>query len=264
MSRIALEHRREGHAYTGRLVYVDGGAMDVLSEFSDFSFARMMARFSGEALARPYAELAMVRTERSDFEPIVLDEATSKKLREDPAVVIKAMTVAFNASDRIEKQLKKSVEDKVGVTDKVNLHLRAGHDTLADAFGDFVYLRLHPHEKDGMRGECPYTGKWLGFGARADDPAQMLLKTGRQNAHADWLPVEIVGGSETENPKWVRVKTDVLLFEHDPRSVGQDNKFFIPRKWNKTSPWISHGALTQMYEEYKKEKEACCSDETKA
>lgn len=252
MGKLTLEHRREGHAYDGRIVWDDEPddpskmvytVEKELDTFKQWSFPRMMARFAREAITRPEAELIMLRTEREDLKPFLLDAGTSRRLREDPASVIASMSVDHRVVERAKVQL----EDNVKVEDSVKLQLRAGHDTLADAFGDFVYLKLRPHKTDGMQGECPFTGTWVGFGAHADNTSQFLLKTGRQNAHADWLPIELVGGSKTENPKWVRVKTEVLL-----RHVIK-GQFFIPRKWNKTSPWITHGELERMYEEYKKE-----------
>lgn len=248
-TKLTLEHRREGHAYDGRIILMENSREAELDNFEQFSFARMMARLSKQANLWPEAAIHMLRTEREDLQPVVLDASTCRKLREDPAEVIRSMTVTMDAVPRIEKQFK----DSIAVKDSVKLRLRAGHDTLADAFGDFVYMRLRPHETDGMQGECPFTGKWMGFGAHADNPEQLLLKTGRQTAHADWIPVELVGGSKTENPKWIRVKTAELL-EH--ALAGKlPERFFIPRKWNKTSPWIDREELRQMYEKYMEEKE---------
>ena len=269
--KLTLEHRREGHTYDGRIVWSnepDDPSKMVetitreLDIFTGLSFARMMARFSGYAMQNEAAELVMRRTERDDLKPITLDETTTRLLREDPAAAIEAMSSVHQISERAKKQMEKKIEDKVSVKDNVKLQLRAGHDTLADAFGDLIYLRLRPHEKDGMQGECPFTGKWVGFGAHADNTSQFLLKTGRSNAHVDWIPIDIIGGSASENPKWVTVKTAVLLnYHHRLADVAPPERFFIPRKWNKTSPWITHVELRQMYKEYKKEKAECLDED---
>ena len=258
MHKLTLNHQRDGHAYNGNinLDYEDGGVelSKKLDTFHQFSFARMMARFASAAMDSPDAELIMQRTEREDLEPILLDESTSKTLREDPASVIASMSVDHRTVERAKVALEATVKTQ----DDVKLQLRAGHDTMADAFGDYIYLKLRPHDKDGMQGECPFSGKWAGFGANANNTSQFLLKTGRQNAHKDWVPVELVGGSKTENPKWVRVKTEELLSH--TMSGEHPDKFFIPRKWNKTSPWIDREELETMYIKYKKEKEACSDD----
>ena len=248
MNKLTLLHEREGHAYNGFIVFKDSMGGLIVDTFTGFVFARMMARFASQAIRHPTAALYMARTEKEDLEPYLLDDKTSRQLREDPASVIQSMTVDHRVVERVKAQL----EDGIKVKDEVKLQLRGGHDTMADAFGDFVYIKLRPHDTDGMQGECPFTGKWIGFGANANNTSQLLLKTGRENAHADWLPIELVGGSKVENPRWVRVKTEDLLL-HTLKD-GYPERFFIPRKWNETSPWIKREKLGVRFSQYKKEK----------
>lgn len=249
--KLILAHERSGHAYKGRVVLDDETvtSKDIFS-FEDLSFVRMMGVFSRYAHDHPHEDLYMRRTERPELKDFRLDERTAGLLRTDPATAIAMMSPEHHVSEKISKKIQ---EGKAKVQDSVKFQLRAGYDSLADAFGDFVYLRLRPHDEDGMQCECPFTGEWRGFGAKAENPKQMLLKTGRQSAHADWLPVEIVGGSEKENPKWARVKTEVLVL-HSLNGV-LPHRFFIPRKWNKSSPWITRSSFGYLYSQYKKEKD---------
>jgi hypothetical protein len=100
----------------------------------------------------------------------------------------------------------------VSATATVQPVFRAGADTLADAFGEEVYLKV----RDG-RFEDPATGRWVPLG----------------------FEQKLVG-------EWVRVAiTDLLGLPAD--------RFFLPRRWNVSGPWITRAALLEKYEEYMKE-----------
>lgn len=105
----------------------------------------------------------------------------------------------------------------VSVGDAVTF--KAGADVLADAFGDEVYIR-----RRGEMYESPITGRWVSAG-------------------------EIGAWTLSVNESWASVPTHLLLAE-------KKDRYFLPRAWNTSGPWISHADLEKKYFEYLKEK-AC-------
>lgn len=99
----------------------------------------------------------------------------------------------------------------------VEPYIRFGHDTLADAFGDKVYIR-----RKSENIESPFTGRWV-----TPEKAELSV--------------------EAHNDKWVSVEMEKLL-------KYRVQKYFIPRKWNPDSPWISYELLREKYDNYLKEK----------
>jgi hypothetical protein len=42
----------------------------------------------------------------------------------------------------------------------------------------------------------------------------------------------------------------------------QKTRYFLPRAWNTSGPWISHDDLKKLYENYLKEKAECSTKHT--
>lgn len=102
--------------------------------------------------------------------------------------------------------------------------LRAGYDSLAEIFGEEIYISC-----DIKKGQwqSPISGGW------ADCP-------GVDELTCRWVPFE--------NPRWVVVRTEDLL-------KLPVKRYFLPREWNPTQPWIDKALLTELYDLYEKEKE---------
>ncbi len=104
--------------------------------------------------------------------------------------------------------------------------LRIGSDTLADAFGDFIYLVCRRGEV-----ECPVCGKWC-----HDAHGRFQCDCGAQFA------AKLSG-------RWAAIRTDELIHLAD--------QFFLPRAWNKEPPYITSAALRALYDTFKQEREEC-------
>ena len=77
-------------------------------------------------------------------------------------------------------------------------------------------------------------------------------------AHGTWVPVERLAPlSKTENPRWAVVRVETLLDKKYER-------YFLPRAWNTSGPWITHEDLQKKHEQYIKEKQACLNPKATA
>jgi hypothetical protein len=109
------------------------------------------------------------------------------------------------------------------------VRVRAGYDTLADSFGDNVYVR---HRADDGKIECPCCGRWM---AELDATETLRCRcTGRI------VPAKICGS-------WVEICT-VDLTEHP-----NVQRFYLPRAWNISGPWIKKDDLTKKLATYLQE-----------
>lgn len=104
--------------------------------------------------------------------------------------------------------------------------ISVGYDTLANGFGDVLYIR-----RRGITVECPFCGKW---------------KTTIYGEDARCCPISV--NVELCSDRWASVRTAHLLSTPAPR-------FFLPREWNNYRPWISKEELALRFQEYIKEKE---------
>jgi len=192
--------------------------------FENISFAKMMTALAREA--RTYEEVEGIVLERKETsKPYVMSSTEINQLVTDPAAAIRSMTVP---------------DLKVIVLDKKPI-LRVGHDTLADAFGDSVYCS----RKETGEVECPFCGRWAPLVTSMSEEFQMSLRCGKCNCR--------LGPVRESQGNWFPISTDVLL------ECCQE-RYYIPRSWNKTGPWIGHEDLRRIYEQYKKEKETCLEE----
>lgn len=216
---IELKYRRVQQGYTGML---EG------TEFTGLSFADMMMLVRDKLLAFPGCGLLILRTERPGLFPVHLEPSLLKQLIEEPAKYIAAnsipdRTVDIQGTGRISKLAEPYHVPRGG--------LRNGHDTLAEAFGDFIYLRLRDSKV-----EHPCTGRWepvskvqaaLGIAARRVYPTD-------EGKGFGWLIVCTLD----------LLKVDTI-------------RFYLPREWNKGGPWISKTLLQAAYEKFRKELSQC-------
>lgn len=198
----------EKQLFSAEILLQEEGSEDrVLLPEVQGTFAFMMSRYAEALQQHDGAVAVMQRTDVAGSRPLVLESAVVDLLRTDPAAAIRAMSPAPRTV---------VVRDTVAPVDAVNVRLRVGHDTLADSFGDFVYLRL----REGLV-ESPVTGRWVA-------PKELPLET------------------EACGERWYRVVTRALL------ALGKD-RYYLPRSWNTDGPWVSHVALAERYDNFCKE-----------
>lgn len=225
---IRLEYGRSGETYHGSFI-VEGredspGLLLVKSidPFSDYTFARMMSALARNIRKCSDVDVVLARLEVKGSE-YKLDAGTVELLRTDPAAAIRSMmhedrTVIIRSS--------KSNRPPPGL-------LRAGHDTVAAAFGDDTYVSIN----DLGRFECPGCGRWspctTHVSAACDNRECSLTLTGTSH-----------GG------RWFAVSTAQLVAKKKPR-------YYVPRAWNPSGGWISNEDLSKMLEDYSKERDEC-------
>jgi hypothetical protein len=216
---VVLSHRRVGTSYEGD---IDGEA------FSDCSFSAMMLMVHARLFNRPGCGLRIVRTERQGLFPVQLEPALLRMLREDPLQYIQRHTMPDRVADlrppdRISKLAAPYRAPRGG--------LRAGHATLADAFGDYVYVRLR-----AGRVENPCTGRW--------SPIPEMEDNSGITVH------QAVLTDEKAKSGWLVIATTKLLQSAAPR-------FYLPREWNESGSWITKERLQEMYDQFRKDRDSC-------
>lgn len=182
--------------------------------FLGYTFNQILEH-TGEVLRNSPGHRLVMKREEAPY-PMLLPEDIEDKLRNDLPAAIEALTVG---PQRIVVGKPKAL---------VQRGLRHGHDTLADALGDELYLRLQVR-RDGSWVEDPVSGRWK--------PLTVDRLCGV-------LPVETVS---PYRGAWCTVKTAKLLELAVPR-------FYLPRGWNESRGWITHDSLAALYAQYLKEK----------
>jgi hypothetical protein len=208
---VLVTYKRETKTSETFLGSIDG-AGDTHWTFHGLTFNEILER-TGEVLRNSPGHRLVLKREEAPY-PMLLPEDIEHLLRTDVPRAIEALTIG---PQRVVVGRPRAV---------VSRELRHGHDTLADALGEVVYLRRRPRVV-----EDPSSGRWVS------------LTEGDGRFYCRTLPVEILG----DNNRWVTAKTTDLL------ALGRD-RYFIPRAWNATRGWITHEALASMYQSYLKEK----------
>jgi hypothetical protein len=239
---IRLAYERAGHEYNGTIwvqIWPTRGFMPE-EEFEGYTFSRMMSRLA--SVLRKYEQCDHLVLERKEIEDSSYEMSPTEvqQLREDPAAAISSMQVP----DRTvvvrdpEKLVCYPKDEPV-----MQSLLRAGHDTMADAFGYYTYFRL----RDGKI-ECPYDGRWKEYSVVTafGTPGVFYKGLDSDEPGALWFSPDIV------DENWSRTFTKTLLDVWEKKGLS---RYFLPRRWNKSGPWISHEELKQKYETYLKEKE---------
>lgn len=211
-SNIHLAYGRRGEKYYGSIK-----CPQETFEFDDWDFERMVRRLANTVQEYVDVEVTMSRLEvRSSTYRV--DAETVELLRTDPDAVIASMN-----HPRREVVVREREEPPRKL-------LRAGHDTLAEAFGDRLYCRVH----EG-RVECPGCGRWRG----------MFTGTGIECRHC-WF----TASGKLHGERWFSVSVDTLL------NTGRTT-YYLPRMWNGSGGWVEETDLREKYEAFKQEREAC-------
>ncbi len=174
----------------------------------------------------------MVRLEQPSVEHAVSDDAV-ETICVHPHKYIEALSPP-------PQRIVLKVNHRAPTSATATVGLRAGVETLIDAFGESVYVQV----KNG-EAECPRCGRWRGtMWRRGGSTAVKCVECGfLVVAHAQF---RIDGHSD-----WAAIFTEDLLGVD-----AQDTpRFFLPRAWNTSGPWITREDLQKKYDKYVEEKE---------
>ena len=200
------------------------------------TFAELIFELSNRLLGlvlTSHDEVAMIRLEQPTVvHPLNDDEV--EMIRNHPSKYIEALSPP-------PRRIVLKVSDQVSVDASMTVGIRSGIDTLVDAFGNYVYIKL----RVGGSTECPACGRWKamtmvgsnGFGETrcyGDDGCGFF-------APSKCLPLEWGG--------WAGIKVEILL------GIDAIKRFYLPRIWNTSGPWITYEDLREKYDKYIKEKE---------
>lgn len=228
-AELLVKYARVGELFDGE--FCGPTAEESLLKFYGLTFAQKIRQLHLllVQMMPPDTSVLFMRTERPGLMPVAIGPEMVELLRNDPTRFIAAHTIP----DRVVV-LSPDKQGRISkLAQKMNVpkgsELRAGHATLADAFGDVTYLNM----RDG-RVEHPITGRWC--------PCATLEME---------LNLHFLEAINTDDGSWLTVRTEELLQVH--HAMG----FYLPRAWNKTAPWISREALQQKFDNYNKEKASC-------
>lgn len=199
-------------------------------------YPSMIAEVSRELNRSTYAQLVFQRTDREGLFPMVADDKEKDLIRDNPIRYV-AMTSPENRKVIVRTLRDATINDLADRFRTYNSNgpvLRAGYDTLADSFGDDVYVR----RRDDDLVECPCCGRWHCRLTELDEFRIELSCPCEFRHHG--------GGSVTGS--WVSIPTQDLI-DH------KVERFFLPRAWNYAGPWIARDLLRRMYERFVRERD---------
>lgn len=241
-TKMVLEYKRDGAALTssGRILSDENGLITEEGDFSHLDFRAMLKRLVMALAVFPEdhaLDVVLQRTDREGILPYKLDAATVQLLRTDPVAGIQAMEYHYGSPSVTEQRAKEEREPTA------TRPIRAGHATLADAFGDVVYFKVRGHEL-----ECPGCGFWgmyISPGLLKDpERAGQVVKTAfvcPKKCHTRFIV--------TCQQEWGYVDVEYLL------EKTKLEAFYLPRAWNEGRPWVSRESLQKKYNEFNAEKE---------
>lgn len=218
---IFVSYRRDGKAetFSGHVSAPDREEPRHCVKFWSCTFSQILALAQEALLALPEHRLLLKREEAPYA--MLLPDGLEDLLRRDLDAAVAALTVG---PQRVI----------VGTTPKRPFHmgsLRHGHDTLAEALGEELYLRAR-RRLASWEVEDPTTGRWT---AVVDGtPGRSMPRCGNLSL------TSLIG-------PWATAATAELLELALPR-------YYLPRRWNPSEGWITHDSLVEMYEVYRKEK----------
>lgn len=222
-TEILLQYKRVGEKYDG-IFFLNG---EVHLPFKSADFSAMFTVLHKYLVEMPDATVQLQRAENDSFLPIFMEQNMVDLLRTDPAKYLQAHTIPHRTIDLRKPDRTGKLAEKYVVPQP---SIRAGHDTLAAAFGDVVYLSYRSN-----RVEDPFTGRWCSVGEFEESRGIKLQEVIQHGTCG-----------------WVTVSMEQLLFV-DPFSKG----YYLPREWNEHGPWISKEELQQKYNLYKEERDKC-------
>lgn len=221
-----------GTTYDGNLYHESDQTSYSNIPFKGLTFSRMMGMLCSSVRdAKTVGTITLKRTEVKDSS-IQLGTGDIELMRTDPAAWIRGLSVPARTI-HISKASKAQALSM----------LRTGHDTRADAFGEAVLVkRRRPatHMMDEV--ECPLCGRWHGVVtststlSKATSVEVSCPHVGTFNK----LVMVVYGG-------WCVVEVPHLL------NIPAD-RYFLPRKWNTSGPWIDARDLVAKLATFKQER----------
>jgi len=231
---------RDQHLNDGYFARVSEGKLRIKYEFKGWSYARMITRLSEKARKDTDAPIFLLRLEQKPPVMVPIHNDMAEMLRNDPVLYIRSTT--FGGEGLKRKKRTNTLKPKP---------LVSGVDTLAQMFGDNVYVRVRMPGEGVFEGQCPECGNWTGFGLKADKGQYLLRCTEgchNVNSYKTWLPIErLEPNTKEENPRYAVVSTETLLARNKSR-------YCLPALGGQ---WITHEKLSSEYNKYKKEKDEC-------
>lgn len=233
MSEVVLSYRREKDAFQGSIFLREEDEKKIIFIFSGQDFRTIMQWLSDSLRQYPDSSAVIERTDRDGIKPIKLTPSQTNLLREDPEEALKQMEPPHEKLINIGKGPSPvaRIGDVVQVRVPLQKGLVVGHDSFADAFGDRLYCRANEGKI-----ECPGCGHWM--------PIDTIMELRLLDCTRCDLGVIV----DEAGSSWWSVDTYDLLM-----TDGND-RFFFPRAWNKTPPWISRDDLQKRYDIFIEEK----------
>lgn len=222
MVDIVLEYKRVGNLSTGQLVRREGEEASYLCSFQEEAFDNMIRRFAAALQEEPSARGVIQRTDRAGLTPYVLDQRLVAMFRTNPEAAVASMSPGGPMVN-----FQRKVEEQTPIVTTV----RAGFDTLANAFGDTVYSKL----KDG-KVECPGCGLWSSHGGD-----HLACRNNKCSLYMRAISLE-------PRRRWAGLRTKELIL------LGHCSRFYLPRAWNDGRSWVTREELEQKYNDFQKEK----------
>jgi hypothetical protein len=221
---LTLLYRREGaDLSTGGFYTTDETKhVIILVQFQRLTYGAMMRALATYIQSNDYSA---VFTQRTDREMLPVQQMSAEEFelfKADPAAAIRRRIIPVQ-----EVNLRDAQERPP---------LRAGLETLADAFGDNVYVRGRTRATENEL-ECPGCGTWSVVNRKGRVPTFDCKKCRMGTTLVDFSPTGL----------WVGITVEELF------ETGVE-QFFLPRAWNTYGNWISRDNLNVLYLTYLKEK----------
>lgn len=210
---LRVRYRREKvDRCTGSIVLVHGENEQPLIEFDQILFREVLVRLSRMLRTEGILPVFIERLDAPGLLPLALPQDVVELLVSDPVRAIHALDVQPSSSGGSTPTVRRAnaeVRSPAPV-------FRAGYDTLAQAFGTFVYCRRN----QAGDVECPACGRWT--------PAEEVFVC---PAHGLRVWVEYT-------TSWAKFRVKDLLATGLPR-------FYLPRQWNPSGGWITRDDLQE-------------------
>lgn len=217
----------------------DGYLMDgaIKYRLNGKTFAELIFAVSEIMKGHSHNELFIIRLEQPSVEHPISEEDT-ELIRTRPQQYIEAVSLP---PQRIVLRMK----DVVEVRDEMKTNVRAGIDTLVESFGENIYSRMHR----GGATECPRCGRWKASSMKGVAGYESNIIITRCSS-CDFFAVS-PAWFLTSDGGWVAFYVgDLLRLE-----ATKTPRFFFPRAWNTSGPWITREDLQNRYDKYVEEKE---------
>ncbi len=256
---ILAMRRHEGldgegrHRFDGYLDYVCEEEVDRgRVEFQGVLYREAIRLLAQYARKHQGARLFIVRLDqRPQKVALQLDGPLSKLIRDDPVAFMELMDPTMGRPQKLG--ISTGVKKEHSASVKPN-PLPAGHDTLADSFGEYVYVRLKDDKTESV-----WDGRWYEWHHNPYSSHGGQFISIPDDLYKAPDECRLTQDPYYVNEKWARYETKQLLEVAERR---KQEKLFLPRRWNKDGPWIKTDDLRKKYDEFVKEKEACSRQHT--